>query len=229
MTKRWNFGWGTLRFRLIGWYVVLLVLTLVVFSVYFFFQYRDLQQAQQDTLLQGSADRLRGMVDPGRPGGGGTPDFRRGFEGGDGGPIQDLTRKNIQARLFDRNGKPVDSLGNSVSDMPQLDPVANAGAAVTVSSASSGQWRIYTQVVPFPGNVAGYVQVGQPVLVLNTEFSRLLTPILVGALLALLLAVLGGLFLANRALSPIDRVTRTAQSISTRDLSRRINYRGPAD
>jgi signal transduction histidine kinase len=45
----------------------------------------------------------------------------------------------------------------------------------------------------------------------------------------LLIASGGGLFLANRALGPIDRITRAAQRISAEDLSQRLNLRGPDD
>jgi signal transduction histidine kinase len=41
----------------------------------------------------------------------------------------------------------------------------------------------------------------------------------------LLIASGGGLFLANRALGPIDRITRTAQRIGAEDLSERIDLR----
>jgi signal transduction histidine kinase len=45
----------------------------------------------------------------------------------------------------------------------------------------------------------------------------------------LVLAAIGGIFLANRALEPIDRITCTAQEIGFGDLTRRLNYRGRAD
>src|SRR5436190_1229025 len=45
----------------------------------------------------------------------------------------------------------------------------------------------------------------------------------------LLLASGGGLFLADRALAPIDRITRTARRISAENLSGRIGMRGPDD
>ena len=47
--------------------------------------------------------------------------------------------------------------------------------------------------------------------------------------LALVVAGLGGVFLAGRALSPIDRVTRVARKISAEDLSQRLNMRLPDD
>jgi heavy metal sensor kinase len=58
---------------------------------------------------------------------------------------------------------------------------------------------------------------------------RLLMEMLMIVPLVLVCAALGGLFLANRALRPIARITRTAEEISAGDLSRRINYRGMMD
>jgi signal transduction histidine kinase len=52
---------------------------------------------------------------------------------------------------------------------------------------------------------------------------------LLGFPLALLLAAAGGLFLARRALAPVDRMTSTAAALSASGLTRRINYRGPPD
>jgi signal transduction histidine kinase len=45
----------------------------------------------------------------------------------------------------------------------------------------------------------------------------------------LVVASAGGLFLANRALRPVDRITRTAQTISANDLSRRLDPDLPDD
>ena len=45
----------------------------------------------------------------------------------------------------------------------------------------------------------------------------------------LALASLGGVFLAGRALSPIDKLTRLARRISAEDLSQRLNLRLPDD
>jgi heavy metal sensor kinase len=58
---------------------------------------------------------------------------------------------------------------------------------------------------------------------------RLLGEMLMTVPLVLVCAALGGLFLANRALRPIARMTHTAAEISAGDLSRRIGYRGVMD
>jgi heavy metal sensor kinase len=66
--------------------------------------------------------------------------------------------------------------------------------------------------------------------VLLEEISdRLFGEMLMAVPLVVVCAALGGLFLANRALRPIARMTRTATEISAGDLSRRIGYRGVMD
>jgi signal transduction histidine kinase len=217
-------GMRTLRFRLIGWYLVLLLLALVIFSVYFFFQFRNLQQSQQDTTLEAAANSVRTLVDPG--GRLGAKISFRNVPPSDPAMV-DIYRKNIQVNLIDTDGTVVGTLGNSAGDMPVIGLPPLPGMS-TISS-DTGEWRVLSVPILVPGRVAGWIQVGLPAPVFDTELSGLFTPILFGTLLALLLAVLGGLFLANRALSPIDRVARTAQNISTRDLSQRINYQGPPD
>src|SRR5438045_7866815 len=47
--------------------------------------------------------------------------------------------------------------------------------------------------------------------------------------LTLMVASAGGLFLAGRALDPIDGITRAAAAIGADDLSRRLNFRGSRD
>jgi len=60
--------------------------------------------------------------------------------------------------------------------------------------------------------------------------SQLRWAILISVLLALALAVISGGVIVRRALAPVKRVTRTAQTIeASSDLGRRVSYKGPAD
>lgn len=233
MTKRHLFNTNIfrgLRFRLIGWYVLLLLVSLIFFSVYIFFQFRDLQQKQQDTLLDVTADKLRGAVDIGNPSGPYLRTFPGAGPGRDIGITQDISQQNIQVHIYNSSGQLLGSLGSAASLMPTANPAVTGVSFVTLNTGSQGQWRIYNSPLPGRNDVpVGWIQVGQPVVLLNAELNGLFIPILLGTVIAMVLAVSGGLFLANQALRPIDRVTRTAQAISTEDLSRRINYDGPQD
>jgi heavy metal sensor kinase len=90
------------------------------------------------------------------------------------------------------------------------------------------RWQVYSQGVSDAG-ITGYFQIIGEVDPINDTLDRLLTLMLLGGPLALVLAGLGGFFMAGRALHPIDRMTRTAQTISASDLSQRIEYAGAAD
>src|SRR5262249_16765303 len=63
----------------------------------------------------------------------------------------------------------------------------------------------------------------------HRELARLLEGMVLAAPLTLGLAVVVGLFLAGRALRPMEAVTRTARELSAGDLSRRIALPGPND
>lgn len=179
-------------------------------------------------MLQSSSARVLGIVDTDHE----IPFLRP--NPGSKSVTSDLNRAGVRALLYDANGQLVASLGNSVDEMPGALSGANSlhqyeARFSTVDVPDKGKWRLYTQSIMYEGTPVGYLEVGQPIVEINAELGELFTPVLIGAFLTLLLAVLGGFFLANRALSPIDQVTRTAQTISTHDLSRRINYLGPSD
>ena len=57
---------------------------------------------------------------------------------------------------------------------------------------------------------------------IKSILGRLRTIFILSGLVMMVLAGVGGLFLADRALRPVDRITRTAQKIGERNLSHRI-------
>jgi heavy metal sensor kinase len=73
------------------------------------------------------------------------------------------------------------------------------------------------------------MQAAQSLDTVNTTLADFRTQLGWGLPLVLILAGAGGYFLANRALSPITRITTTAHEITAHDLSRRLDYPGPAD
>ena len=74
------------------------------------------------------------------------------------------------------------------------------------------------------------MQLGQSIEVRDQSIADLATRLLLGGIVTSLIAFGAGWWLAGLALRPIRRMTQTAQSIgSERDLSRRIEHRGPND
>jgi heavy metal sensor kinase len=90
-------------------------------------------------------------------------------------------------------------------------------------------WRAYNQsILSNDGAVLGWLQTAQ-VFDRNHTLGLLRGHLCLAFPMILLLAAVGGIFLASRALRPIDQVTRTAQAINASDLQRRLNYQGPED
>jgi len=115
-----------------------------------------------------------------------------------------------------------------------FDPGDNPGF-FTVSNRGSKNWekhenwRVYSQPVSDrDGTTIGWLQVMH--IYDQNNLIRVVRGHLVFAVpLGMLLGGVGGIFLASRALRPIDEVTRTAQRITTKDLHQRLNYDGPND
>ena len=79
------------------------------------------------------------------------------------------------------------------------------------------------------GQQIGILQVARPMAEVTGAIQQLALLLAVAVPITLLLASAGGLFLAGRALGPIDRITRAAASIGAADLSRRLSFSGTND
>jgi signal transduction histidine kinase len=76
------------------------------------------------------------------------------------------------------------------------------------------------------GALVGVVQVAQPLVERERLVESQFRTLLVLVPLALLVAGVGGLFLTNNALRPVDQMTQAAADIGAGDLSRRLEVRG---
>lgn len=104
------------------------------------------------------------------------------------------------------------------------------GASTSSRMGDDTQWRTITKPIEDQdGTMIGWLQIVQSLEILTNTQQDIRDQLLLIIPLLILLAGLWGYFLANRALRPIDRVTRVAEVISGSDLTRRIAYEGPAD
>ena len=88
------------------------------------------------------------------------------------------------------------------------------------------RWRVYSEAVTLPDGQPGWLQAGRSLAGTEAALARLRRQLLLGLPIMLVLAAVGGLFLAGRALSPIDRMATAAEQITGSDLSGRM---GPQD
>ena len=215
---RWP-GRSTVRVRLTAWYVLLVGLTLILSSAYIYFQLARSLQAQVDTSLQAAATQILPVVEPDQN----RLTFQHTANAQE--ITRELTQEGFIIRLMSPTGVIWDGIGN-YQGLPHAVPTA-VGATSPVYEPAL---RLYSQRIDAPtGTPIGWLQVAHSLGPLQEVMEDLFAQMLLALPLVVLLAALGGLFLTNRALRPIDRMTQTAQAVSASDLTRRIGYAGPAD
>lgn len=207
-----------LRQQLIGWYVLLLALMLSGFSVYLYLRLERKLIFKVDATLQIAADqsllylnRNQTLTFP-------ESAYQRDTE-------SRLSRLGLAVRLMNLDGKVVDGFGR-YQDVPLL--TSHQRGFETLKTRKT-HWRVINQPIIRNSQEIGWLQVAQSLDVLEDITEELPAEILFNLPWFLLVTAFGGLFLSNRALRPIQKITRTAQNITAHDLSLRINNQGSMD
>ncbi len=139
-------------------------------------------------------------------------------------------------QLMDSNGDVVvksESLGENELPIARevMDDALKGGpgyATLTTDDDSAGLFIKVSTVTL--GGETHFLVVAQSLAATTNALGRAGFFLLVSILVILILALMSGVLLIRRALSPVRRITATAQSIeSSSDLSRRVGYRGPRD
>ncbi len=195
---------STVRARLTIWYVALLAIILVVFSAFLYISLRSSLYANMRDLLV--ADSQTAVVE--RHGALDLSDQVPGFAAL---YLPDTTVVVTHNKQLTQRARQVLSLDRAPQDNPQ-----------TITLPNGSSWLVLTRPIVSDGHVVGALQVGRSLDETEQALHRLQLLMAIAIPLTLLLAVGGGLFLAGRALTPIDRITRAAARINAEDLSRRL-------
>lgn len=208
-----------LRMKLTAWYVFLLALFLGGFTGYLYLRLERKLITKVDTALQIAG--YQSLVHLSKTNNTlafqHTPSLKITAER--------LTQVGFAVRLITLQGKVVDGFGRYQEVIPWV-PTASGYTTLVVNKAD---WRLLSQPVIRNGKIVGWLQAAQPLEALEEISQELPREILFNLPIVLFLTAMGGLFLANRALRPIQQITQTAQTISATDLTQRLNYRGAED
>lgn len=111
--------------------------------------------------------------------------------------------------------------------------VLNGGepaADIVAPPNSNERWMVYTTPIEIEGQHLGILQTARSLEDQDRALSALGRLLIIGTVIATLLAFGIGWLLAGMALRPINRITQTAQAIGAeRDFGRRLSYSGPPD
>ncbi len=149
--------------------------------------------------------------------------------------INEFTSPGIYIQFIDRSTNVVvksNNLGDQELPIsrPLINEAFNGNVSIkTVTAGDSARVRIMASPMYLQDQTL-LLEVAQSLKPIDTTMSQVRLALLIGIVLALILAVISGTVLVGRALSPVERITRTARSIeSSSDLSRRVGYSGPMD
>ncbi|MCI0609704.1 MAG: ATP-binding protein [Anaerolineae bacterium] len=210
-----------IRVRLTLWYVLLLAITFTVFAVYLIFRFQHSLKSTIDASLQIAVSSTIASLD--------MEDYhdtnRLAFNPG--GQSQ-APNPNFVMRLISAQSEVWD-ISSNTQNISFWGP-AKAGYTTQTRAENEDEWRVFSQpILDSNGQTIGWVQAAQSLRPVNDAVDDLREQLLLGFPLILLFAGIGGYFLANRALRPIQQITETAQEIRARDLSKRIGYQGSTD
>jgi signal transduction histidine kinase len=222
----------SIRFRITLWFVLILAIVLAAFSVFILFtQYRDYQfdaignmqekLARLQTYFR-SAEWQNSNLSPTD-----VPNNQAPLQTGD------------LIILTDINGLVLQNWGANPAD-----PDGLVGSLLPAATQNQDT-RVYQQTIPILNNkdkvntdylfiivpvirgdaLLGFLVLGSP-SPLADHLRRLAFSLLMGSLGMLVVAFLGGLWLADRAMRPVKAITNAAHTISESDLSRRLNLQG---
>jgi heavy metal sensor kinase len=223
----------SIRFRITLWFVLILAMILAGFSAFIYisqsrdFQYDAIANMQEKLArLQNyfhSAEWQNSDLSPTD-----VPSNQAPLQTGD------------LIILVDINGQIIQNWGVNPADP------SNLTGLLLPAAAQNHDTRVYEQTIPIldatnkrvntdylfiivpvfrADSILGFMILGSP-SPLTDHLRRLTVTLLLGSLGMLVIAFIGGLWLADRAMRPVKAITNTAHSISESDLSRRLNLRG---
>jgi heavy metal sensor kinase len=210
-----------IRVRLTLWYVLLMAITFTVAGGYLLLRFQNSLTNSVDSALQIAASQSITAIE--------DDEENLPFQQDDiSDTIPQNPNLNFALRVLAPDGTVIDTRGQTenISNWGPREP----GYITQSSPGEDQQWRIYSQPILAPDQTpSGWIQVAQSLDTVADTLQDFRDQLLLVIPFVLLLAGVGGYFLAGRALRPIDRITRTAAEIEANDLSRRLAYQGPSD
>ena len=201
----------TIRLRLTLWYLLLLTLILLGFSFFLYTSLRRNLYNGMDRRLEDEVPHLVDALD--------LDEDRPELE-----DLEDLDSGLVVA-LYDHTGARIIP-NNGRQSLPVPTNAMLTGRQeqfASVRLADGTRWRVLTVPMAEKNYAIGMLQIARSEHDIEAALDQLRALMMLAIPLLLLLAITGGLFLADRALRPINRIADTAEQIGAEDLSQRLN------
>ncbi len=212
----------SLRFKLTLWYVFILGILLISFSSFLYLTLSKSLYRDVDNKLRSLAELIASESD--------SPQSKFGFGNIDRALESSMNLKPIGKfiQVLDesgRIGRKSDNLKN-VQLPISLTALKNASQGLITFETNRSFENAPLRIITFPmkgeNQVNKIIQVASSLEDVEDALNTLLIILMVTVPLALMVASLGGQFLANKALKPVVDITHTARMITSRNLNQRI-------
>ena len=141
-----------------------------------------------------------------------------------------FAQRGLTLRVISPEGEILQAIGRYGLTTSPVSQFLSQPRFTTIPEANEiNRIRVYTLPIIEYDQVIGWVQTMQSLGETEEYLNQLRTALLLGIGMLSILAGFAGYFLAARALAPIDKITSTARSISTKDLTARLNLPDTGD
>jgi two-component system OmpR family sensor kinase len=216
----------SIRTRLTLWYTGLLAISLIVFDLLVYSALgRILMTAMDDRLSAQAQDVINRIEDENDP-------VAIILSGQAKLPPIDVFGSQFYIQIAQLNGQVVQRSDNLRGQALPISPsaVALGGGGVTVDVGQGVRLRVLSRPIVLAGQLVGTIQVAQSQAATDDALLATRRVLLIVSFSLLLLAAVGGAFLARTALRPIQAITGTTRQITqAQDLSQRIPIAVPSD
>lgn len=212
----------SLRFKLTLWYVLILAVLLISFSTFLYLTLSNSLRRDVDNKLRSLAELVSSESS--------SPLSKFGF-----GNIDQALETSLNLKPIGKFIQVLDESGNigrksenlkNVQLPIGLSVLKNASKGLitfeTNRSIASTPLRIITYPVVENNHVTKIVQIASSLEEVEDALNTLFITLIITVPLALMVASLGGQFLARKALKPVDDITLTARMITSQNLNQRI-------
>ena len=198
----------SIRVRLTAWYLLVILVLLGLFGfVGYFTLSHQLYRSLDNSLVARETDLAATLQ-------------------ATGGRAIVVEQLNELVLIYSGSGVLLQHFGPDV-ELPAADSLVSsalAGQPVlgTITTDGGQPVRVYAAAIAIAPNLRLVLVIGRPLDSITSALGTFRGILAISGLAALLLAGLGGAFLATRVLRPVDRISKTAREIGAGDLGQRI-------
>jgi heavy metal sensor kinase len=212
----------SLRFKLTLWYVLILGILLISFSSLLYFTLSKSLYRDADVKLRSLAELIASES--------ASPLSKFGFGNIDQALAASMNLKPIGKfiQVLDESGK-IGRKSDNLRDVQlpiSLNALRNASKGLITFETDRSFGNAPLRIITFPvienNHIARIVQVASSLEDVEDALNTLVIILMIAVPFALMVASLGGQFLANKALKPVDNITQTARMITSQNLNQRI-------